>query len=321
MTRTIRMSLAGNAVTGVDISPPFDDKPDRVPLTEQRQAGRRRSGRRVRHSRPRRGSAGRPGLVRSHDSGVRRLHALRRRSDLRRRSATSRPRATAGPVAICAVRYVPIAGHRRDRPATKFMAENKDIEVWLAPVGQRAGADAVPRLGPHHDRHRRDRGVGVQRRRPNDGAAPARAVERQLSSSGAGAASASRRRPPRASASTSAPVAWPRIARSGVSPAWIARATSANFAADVVGVGFDLATQRAHRVAQCALPFVEQRDRGRRFAQALLRRCRPRRRTAGAMIALATRVRAAFRAGDQAAPGLARRRRRRRETSSRIRGP
>ena len=37
-------------------------------------------------------------------------------------------------MAICAVRYVPIAGHRRDRPATKFMADNKELEVWLAPV-------------------------------------------------------------------------------------------------------------------------------------------------------------------------------------------
>ena len=32
MTRTIRMALAGNTVTGVDISPPFQDKPDRIPL-------------------------------------------------------------------------------------------------------------------------------------------------------------------------------------------------------------------------------------------------------------------------------------------------
>ena len=39
-----------------------------------------------------------------------------------------------GPAAVCAVRYVPVAGHRQDRPATKFMAENKEIEVWLAPV-------------------------------------------------------------------------------------------------------------------------------------------------------------------------------------------
>jgi hypothetical protein len=39
-----------------------------------------------------------------------------------------------GPVAVCAARYVPISGHRRDRPATKFMADNKDLEVWLAPI-------------------------------------------------------------------------------------------------------------------------------------------------------------------------------------------
>ena len=39
-----------------------------------------------------------------------------------------------GPVVVCAARYVPIAGHRRDRPATKFMADNKDLEVWLAPI-------------------------------------------------------------------------------------------------------------------------------------------------------------------------------------------
>jgi len=45
-----------------------------------------------------------------------------------------------GPVAVCAVRYQPIAGHRRDRPATKFMAENRDMQIWLAPV---AGASAL----------------------------------------------------------------------------------------------------------------------------------------------------------------------------------
>lgn len=41
----------------------------------------------------------------------------------------------AGPVAVCAARYVPVAGHRPDRKATKFMADNKEIEAWLAPIG------------------------------------------------------------------------------------------------------------------------------------------------------------------------------------------
>jgi hypothetical protein len=39
-----------------------------------------------------------------------------------------------GPVTICAARYIPIAGHKTTAKSTKFMAENKDMEVWLAPV-------------------------------------------------------------------------------------------------------------------------------------------------------------------------------------------
>jgi hypothetical protein len=39
-----------------------------------------------------------------------------------------------GPVVICAARYVPISGHRPNRHVTEFMAQNKDMEVWLAPL-------------------------------------------------------------------------------------------------------------------------------------------------------------------------------------------
>lgn len=43
-----------------------------------------------------------------------------------------------GPVLVCNARWVPIAGHRTHRPSTKFMQENRDMNVWLAPVeGQR----------------------------------------------------------------------------------------------------------------------------------------------------------------------------------------
>ncbi len=120
-------------MTGVDITPPFDDKPDRVPLTEHDKQGVVDPVGAVVVPVPAKGPLDRPGLVRSQDPGVRRLHALRRRSDLRRR-AQRLGQGLQGPVAVCAVRYVPIAGHRRDRPSTKFMADNKDLEVWLAPV-------------------------------------------------------------------------------------------------------------------------------------------------------------------------------------------
>lgn len=36
---------------------------------------------------------------------------------------------------ICRAAYRPIAGHRPDKDTVKFMAANKDIAVWLAPVG------------------------------------------------------------------------------------------------------------------------------------------------------------------------------------------
>ena len=39
-----------------------------------------------------------------------------------------------GPVLVCQARYTPIAGHRTGRKATQFMAENRDMEAWLAPV-------------------------------------------------------------------------------------------------------------------------------------------------------------------------------------------
>lgn len=39
-----------------------------------------------------------------------------------------------GPVLVCNARWVPVSGHRPQRAAIKFMQENKDMNVWLAPV-------------------------------------------------------------------------------------------------------------------------------------------------------------------------------------------
>jgi hypothetical protein len=133
MTRTMRMSLVGSAVTGVDISPPFEDRPDRVPLRD----------------RDKRGVIDPVGAFVIPVPGAEPLVgpvACNRsipvfdgytRFDVRLAYVGQRRVATtgyAGPVAVCAVRYVPIAGHRPDRPGTKFMAENKNMELWLAPM-------------------------------------------------------------------------------------------------------------------------------------------------------------------------------------------
>ena len=133
MTRTIRMSLSANAVTGVDITPPYDDKPDRVPLTDHDKQGVVDPVGAVVVPVPAKGPLVGPA------SCDRRIPVFDgyTRFDVNLTYVGERDvsaKGYQGPVVICAVRYVPIAGHRRDRPSTKFMADNKDLEVWLAPV-------------------------------------------------------------------------------------------------------------------------------------------------------------------------------------------
>lgn len=60
-------------------------------------------------------------------------------SYLRTENASSKTDGYKGPVLVCQARYVPIAGHRTDRPQVKQLADNKELFVWLAPVeGTRA---------------------------------------------------------------------------------------------------------------------------------------------------------------------------------------
>lgn len=39
-----------------------------------------------------------------------------------------------GKVVVCGARWIPVAGHRPDKRSVKYMAANKHIEIWLAPI-------------------------------------------------------------------------------------------------------------------------------------------------------------------------------------------
>lgn len=131
--RTIRIALQGGNVRASEITPPFDSPPDRIPVTEAQKRnvmdplsallmpvatddtviGPAACNRNI------------PvfdGWTRFDVSlayqGVRDFHA----------------KGYTGPVAVCGARYTPVSGHR-DRPQVRYMAENKSIDTWLAPVG------------------------------------------------------------------------------------------------------------------------------------------------------------------------------------------
>lgn len=133
MTRTLRMSLNAGTVRAVDISPPFLDYEGRVPVTAANKhnildpmsalimavpAGRALVG-----------PAACNRTIPVYD-GLVRFDLTMSYVGTRQVSATG----YSGPVSVCAVRYRPIAGHKIDSQSTKFMAENRDIQVWLAPI-------------------------------------------------------------------------------------------------------------------------------------------------------------------------------------------
>lgn len=55
-------------------------------------------------------------------------------SYLRTEQAPKKTDGYQGPVLVCQARYVPIAGHRTDRPQVQQLANNRELFVWLAPV-------------------------------------------------------------------------------------------------------------------------------------------------------------------------------------------
>lgn len=133
MTRTVRMALNEGVVTGVDISPPVEEKPGRVPLRQQDERGIvdpvGATIVPVAANQPLIGPAACNRSIPIFDGYTR--FDLRLSYVGQRRVAA---KGYSGPVVVCSARYVPIAGHNPDRPAVKFMINNKQMEVWLAPI-------------------------------------------------------------------------------------------------------------------------------------------------------------------------------------------
>ena len=135
MTRTTRMTMANGNVDQAEITPPWGPYPDRVPVTQADQHGVVDPMSALILTVP--GTAEPIGPAACNRTipifdGATRFDVDLTFVGLRK----VKTKGYEGPVAVCAVRYKPISGHRANRAGTRFMAENKQIEAWLAPVGQ-----------------------------------------------------------------------------------------------------------------------------------------------------------------------------------------
>ena len=131
--QTVQLALANGAVTATDIEPPPAPRGDRIPVR----------------------AADKRGVIDplsallvpvAGDANALTASACRRtlpvfdgaqRFDIPlsySRTEHVRGNGYDGAVIVCSARYVPIAGHRPEREQTKFMAANRDLEFWLAPI-------------------------------------------------------------------------------------------------------------------------------------------------------------------------------------------
>jgi hypothetical protein len=132
-TYTVRMALSSGNVAGVEITPPISQAEDRVPVLEIHKRGVVDPVSAL--IMPVAGQG--PLLDPSSCNRTIPVFDGAGRFDVSLSFSSTKtvelPGYT-GPVLVCQARYTPIAGHRTGRKATQFMAENKDMEAWLAPV-------------------------------------------------------------------------------------------------------------------------------------------------------------------------------------------
>ena len=162
-TEEIRMTLGSGDVKEFAVTPELPDDPERVPVTEAHLHG---------VSDPMTGS-----LLRVAGTGnplgpqaCQRNTPIfdgRMRYNLqfayKRMEQVKAEKGYEGPVVVCAVYFMPVAGYVPHRASIKYLISQRDMEVWLAPIGDHAGAGAVPDLDPDADRRRRDAGDAVCR--------------------------------------------------------------------------------------------------------------------------------------------------------------
>jgi Protein of unknown function (DUF3108) len=139
ISRTIQIGINGGNISQVVIEPPFEPKPDRVPVLEHHRRGIVDPVSALMMP-----ALGNGDMLAKENcnrtipvfDGVQRFNVELSYSGTK---TLNEPRkGYVGHALVCNARYMPLAGHR-PLPATAYMTENRDMSVWLVPVnGSRA---------------------------------------------------------------------------------------------------------------------------------------------------------------------------------------
>jgi hypothetical protein len=134
-TEEIRMTLAAGSVKDFEINPPPRPDPERVPVTEAHRRGASDPMTATLYRVPGNGNPLGPQACQR----VATVFDGRLRYDLqfvyKRMERVKAEKGYEGPAVVCAVYFVPVAGHIPSRAAIKYLMNQRDMEAWLAPIG------------------------------------------------------------------------------------------------------------------------------------------------------------------------------------------
>lgn len=130
----IRLAITANAVKGVTVEPPTTPAKDRVPVSDDDKKGVLDPMTAALILVP---GTNDPLSAAACDRTLS-IFDGRQRYDLSlsyvRMDKVKAEKGYEGPAVVCRVAYRPISGHRPSRAGVKYMMENKDVYIWLAPV-------------------------------------------------------------------------------------------------------------------------------------------------------------------------------------------
>jgi hypothetical protein len=133
-SETIRMALSGGNVKdfAIDPVPPVD--PDRIPVTDAHRRGvfDPMTGALLRV--PGTGDPVSPEACHATTAIFDGRMRYDLKLDFKRMATVKAENGYEGPVVVCAIYFAPVAGYIPDRPAIKYLAAQRNMEVWLAPI-------------------------------------------------------------------------------------------------------------------------------------------------------------------------------------------
>lgn len=133
-SEAIKLTMSGAAVTDMTVEPPVDQAPDRIPVTDKDKRNTLDPMSAILVMVP---GTDAPVSAKACER-VLSIFDGRQRYDIElsfeRMEDVKAERGYSGPSVVCRVAYRPVSGHRPSRKGVKYMMNNKEMYVWLAPV-------------------------------------------------------------------------------------------------------------------------------------------------------------------------------------------